>query len=106
MGALPALGREPVLADPAASLVILPSNGAGVHPAPLTLTPTAPRSGRSSFLLFSPPSIGEEEIREVVDTLRSGWITTGPKTKLFERAFRERMGAPDALALSSCTAGL
>jgi dTDP-4-amino-4,6-dideoxygalactose transaminase len=106
--ALPALGREPALADPKAGLATRPSNGAGVHAAPLTLTPTPtpPRSGRSSFLLFSPPSIGEEEIREVVDTLRSGWITTGPKTKLFERAFRERVGAPDALALSSCTAGL
>ncbi|MEG0441868.1 MAG: DegT/DnrJ/EryC1/StrS family aminotransferase, partial [Oscillospiraceae bacterium] len=34
---------------------------------------------------FSPPDIGENEIAEVVDTLRSGWITTGPKTKEFER---------------------
>ncbi len=94
MGALPALGREPVLADPAAGLAILPSNGTGVHPAPLTLTPTPPRSGRSSFLLFAPPSIGEEEIREVVDTLRSGWITTGPKTKLFEARLPGADGRP------------
>ena len=36
-------------------------------------------------ILFSPPDITEEEIEEVVDTLKSGWITTGPKTKLFEQ---------------------
>ncbi|MEG2297883.1 MAG: DegT/DnrJ/EryC1/StrS family aminotransferase, partial [Clostridium sp.] len=36
-------------------------------------------------ILFSPPDIGEDEIAEVVDTLRSGWITTGPKTKKFEQ---------------------
>jgi dTDP-4-amino-4,6-dideoxygalactose transaminase len=61
---------------------------------------------RAEFLLFSPPAIGEEEIQEVVHTLRSGWITTGPKTKRFEEEFRARLDAPGALALSSCTAGL
>jgi dTDP-4-amino-4,6-dideoxygalactose transaminase len=55
---------------------------------------------------FSPPLIGEAEIAEVVDTLRSDWITTGPKTKRFEQAFARRVGADDAVALSSCTAGL
>jgi len=61
---------------------------------------------RRAFLPFSPPCIGEEEIREVVDTLRSNWITTGPKTKRFEQEFAEYLGAPQALALNSCTAGL
>jgi dTDP-4-amino-4,6-dideoxygalactose transaminase len=61
---------------------------------------------RSTFLPFSPPPIGEEEIAEVVDTLRSGWITTGPKTGRFEEAFRDRLGAPAALAVNSCTAAL
>ncbi len=61
---------------------------------------------RDTFLPFSPPSIGEEEIAEVVDSLRSGWITTGPKTKRFEKEFAEYMGSPGALALSSCTAAL
>jgi dTDP-4-amino-4,6-dideoxygalactose transaminase len=61
---------------------------------------------RSTFLNFSPPSIGQEEIDEVVDTLRSRWITTGPKTGQFERAFAEYFRAPAALALNSCTAGL
>ena len=40
-------------------------------------------------VLFSPPDITEREITEVVDTLRSGWITTGPKTKLFEKNIAE-----------------
>jgi dTDP-4-amino-4,6-dideoxygalactose transaminase len=61
---------------------------------------------RSQFLLFSPPAIGQEEIDEVVDTLRSGWITTGPKTHQFEGAFRARVEAPSAVGLNSCTAGL
>ena len=42
----------------------------------------------------------------MVDTLRSQWITTGPKTRRFEAAFAEHIGAPAALALNSCTAGL
>jgi len=57
-------------------------------------------------LPFSPPLIGEEEISEVVDTLRSDWITTGPKTKRFEKEFAAYLDAPGALALNSCTAGL
>ncbi|MBK7704112.1 MAG: DegT/DnrJ/EryC1/StrS aminotransferase family protein [bacterium] len=61
---------------------------------------------RDTFLPFSPPYIGDEEIAEVVDSLRSGWITTGPKTKRFEKEFAAYVGAPAALALSSCTAGL
>jgi dTDP-4-amino-4,6-dideoxygalactose transaminase len=58
---------------------------------------------RQTFLPFSPPLIGEEEIAEVVDTLRSGWITTGPKTKQFEHDFAQFIGAPAALAVSSAT---
>ena len=61
---------------------------------------------RKEFLPFSPPLIGEEEIREVVDTLRSDWITTGPKTRKFEEDFARFVHAPGALALNSCTAGL
>jgi len=58
---------------------------------------------RQTFLPFSPPLIGEEEIAEVVDTLHSGWITTGPKTKKFEQEFAQFIGAPAALAVSSAT---
>ena len=61
---------------------------------------------RNTFLPFSPPLIGEEEIAEVVDTLRSDWITTGPKVHHFEQEFAQFIGAPAALALNSCTAAL
>jgi len=61
---------------------------------------------RDTFLPFSPPLLGEEEIAEVVDTLRSDWITTGPKVKRFEQEFASAVGAPAALAVSSCTAAL
>jgi dTDP-4-amino-4,6-dideoxygalactose transaminase len=61
---------------------------------------------RNSFLPFSPPCLGEEEIAEVVDTLRSGWLTTGPKVKQFEREFAAFVGAPAGLALSSGTSAL
>ena len=55
---------------------------------------------------FHRPSIGEEEIAEVVETLKSGWLTTGPRVARFEREFRERTGAPHAIAVNSATAGL
>ena len=61
---------------------------------------------RSEFLPFSRPVFGEEEIHEVVDTLRSSWITTGPKTGRFESEFAAYLQAPGALALNSCTAAL
>jgi dTDP-4-amino-4,6-dideoxygalactose transaminase len=58
------------------------------------------------FLPFSKPEIGEEEIAEVADTLRSGWITTGPKSARFEKDFAEYLGVKHALAVASATAGL
>ena len=60
------------------------------------------------FLPFAQPEIGEEEIAEVVDTLRSGWITTGPKAKRFEQDFAAFLGDPklQCLAVNSATAGL
>jgi dTDP-4-amino-4,6-dideoxygalactose transaminase len=61
---------------------------------------------RETFLQFSPPCLGEEEIKEVADTLRFHWITTGPKVRLFEKEFARYLGAPGALALNSCTAAL
>lgn len=61
---------------------------------------------RETFLPFSPPLIGEEEIEEVIDTLRSDWITTGPKVKRFEAEFADRIGSPSALAVSSATDAL
>ncbi|MBV8502062.1 MAG: DegT/DnrJ/EryC1/StrS family aminotransferase [Paucibacter sp.] len=61
-----------------------------------------------AFLPFALPEIGEEEIAEVVDALRSGWVTTGPKAKKFEAAFAEFLGEPqiECVAVNSATAGL
>ena len=55
---------------------------------------------------FSPPDISDEEINEVVDTLKSGWITTGPKTKLFEKKIAEYCNTSKAVALNSATAAM
>jgi len=58
---------------------------------------------RNSYLAFSAPFIGDSEINEVLDTLRSDWITTGPKVKKFEKEFAEYVKSPAALAVSSAT---
>lgn len=58
------------------------------------------------FLPFARPMIGEEEIAAVTETMRSGWLTTGPKTKEFEVAFAAYVGMPHAIAVNSATAGL
>ncbi len=61
----------------------------------------------NNFLPFALPDIGEEEIAEVVDSLRSGWLTTGPKTQRFEREFADFIGSDvQSLAVNSATAGL
>lgn len=57
-------------------------------------------------LKFSPPDITQKEIDEVIDTLKSGWITTGPKTKLFEKQIAAFCGTQKAVCLNSATAGL
>lgn len=61
----------------------------------------------NNFLPFALPDIGEEEIAEVVDSLRCGWLTTGPKTKRFEKDFAAFIGdGVEAIAVNSATAGL
>jgi dTDP-4-amino-4,6-dideoxygalactose transaminase len=60
----------------------------------------------SSVVPFHVPSIGEEEIQAVTNTLRSGWLTSGPNAKQFESEFAAYVGAAHALAVNSCTAGL
>jgi dTDP-4-amino-4,6-dideoxygalactose transaminase len=57
-------------------------------------------------LPFCQADIGEEEIAEVVDTLRSGWLTTGPKTREFEERFSQYVDSKFAIAVNSCTAAL
>jgi dTDP-4-amino-4,6-dideoxygalactose transaminase len=58
------------------------------------------------FLPFALPDISEAEIASVVETLRSGWITTGPKAKEFEQRFARATAAPHAVMVNSCTAAL
>ncbi len=65
-----------------------------------------PIRGADEFLIFGAPLIGDEERREVMDCLASGWLGTGPKVARFERAFSERQGSPYAVAVNSCTAAL
>lgn len=61
---------------------------------------------RATFLPFSLPSIDEEDIQGVIQVLKSGWITTGPKTSEFEKEFGQYVGAPHCCALTSATAGM
>ena len=67
---------------------------------------TNERPPRTAFLPFALPHMTQAEIDEVVDTLRSGWLTTGPKTKRFEREFAGYIGVPHALAVNSATAAM
>lgn len=61
---------------------------------------------RKKFLVFGAPDIREKEIEEVVKTLKSGWLSTGPKVTKFEEDFKNYIGSKHAIALNSCTAGL
>ena len=71
---------------------------------PLARPPRRPR--RKDFLVFGSPLIEQAEIDEVVATLKSGWLGTGPRVARFEEDFRNYKGASQALALNSCTAAL
>ena len=61
---------------------------------------------RSNFLPFSLPDTGDEEINEIAEAIRSGWVTTGPKTRQFELEFASYIGAKHAIAVNSCTAAM
>jgi dTDP-4-amino-4,6-dideoxygalactose transaminase len=61
---------------------------------------------RKDFLIFGSPLIEQDEINEVLDCLKSGWISTGPRVDRFEKMFRSYIGCKHALAINSCTAGL
>lgn len=61
---------------------------------------------RDKYLVFGQPLIGEEEIEEVVAALRSGWISTGPRSIQFAKEFREYVGSKHSIATNSCTASL
>jgi UDP-4-amino-4-deoxy-L-arabinose-oxoglutarate aminotransferase len=68
--------------------------------------PSSEADGGRRPLPFSSPTLEDDEIEAVAGVLRSGWITTGPRVAEFEALFRERLGAPHAIALNSATAGL
>jgi dTDP-4-amino-4,6-dideoxygalactose transaminase len=81
------------------------------EPFPVSKTLTFPLSkdayyDRRTNVPFLRPELSDDEIEEVVQTLRSGWLTTGPKTELFEKNFAEAVKAPYAVAVNSCTAAL
>jgi dTDP-4-amino-4,6-dideoxygalactose transaminase len=67
---------------------------------------SSPRQRRETFLGFQPPAIGEEEVAAVSETLRSGWLTSGPSAAELERRFAEYVGAKHALAVASGTAAM
>jgi UDP-4-amino-4-deoxy-L-arabinose-oxoglutarate aminotransferase len=89
--------------DPITRSPILPAAAPHRH------SPHNARTGpamRETQLPFSRPSLGDEEIQEVVEVLRSGWLTSGPRVKRFEEDLAAYTGAGHAVAVSSCTAGL
>ncbi|MFA6809156.1 MAG: aminotransferase class I/II-fold pyridoxal phosphate-dependent enzyme, partial [Eubacteriales bacterium] len=61
---------------------------------------------REDFLPYALPLIEDDDIEAVVDTLKSSWISKGPKTAEFEKKFAEYIGVKHAIAVNSCTAGL
>ena len=71
-----------------------------------TIQQNHPRAAESTRVPFLRPEISEREIAEVVDTLRSGWLTTGPKVKIFEDDFAAAVKGKYAIAVNSCTAAL
>src|SRR5258708_15283498 len=70
------------------------------------VTPLAPEAHQEDFLPFSAPWFGDEEKNEVLQTLDSDWITTGPRTKAFEAKVAEYIGSGEAVAVRSVTAAL
>ncbi len=64
------------------------------------------KKDNNDFLVFGKPQISRKEIDEIIDTLESSWIGTGPKTMSFEKEFSKYVGAKNAIGLNSCTAGL
>src|SRR5919199_3483420 len=70
------------------------------------MQPVWERPRRASFLSFQPPAVGDEEVAAVAETIRSGWLTTGPRTAELERRFADYLGAKHVIATASGTAAL
>src|SRR5205085_2109730 len=73
---------------------------------PMRKLSSSPAERRATFLGFQPPAIGEEEVEAVAETLRSGWLTSGPRAAELEERFATYLGARHVVALSSGTAAL
>src|SRR5215211_1623671 len=95
----------PARCSPSARRATRRSRGRPTRPRAYASTSSMPAS-RSSFLGFQPPAVGDDEIAAVAETIRSGWLTTGPKAKELEERFAEYLDAKHVLALSSGTAAL
>src|ERR671929_136938 len=70
------------------------------------MQPVSERPRRASFLSSQPPAVGDEEVAAVAETIRSGWLTTGPRTAELEQRFAEYVGARHVVATASGTAAL
>jgi len=77
-----------------------------VHKLPLRGVDQNQMKKRTKFLHFCPPCVGKEEIKEVSETIKSGWLTMGPKTAKFEEEFAKYSNVKHAISVNSCTAGL
>src|SRR4029079_13344867 len=97
-------GRRPARGAPA--IRTRPGREQGSRSATHAHRHRSPMSGRADYLVFGSPDLRESEIDEVLLTLRSAWIGTGPRVERFEEAFREYVDAPNAIAVHSCTAAL
>lgn len=64
------------------------------------------RKSKSQYIIFGRPLIGKEEISEIIDTLKSSWLSTGPKTKKFEQEIADYIGSKEAICVNSCTAAM
>ena len=82
------------------------ATGGGIVKSSAHATTAQTSAGAAPNVPFFRPDIGEEEIAAVVETLRSGWLTVGPRTHEFEQAFARAVGAPHAVAVNSCTSAL
>jgi dTDP-4-amino-4,6-dideoxygalactose transaminase len=71
-----------------------------------SVRPLSAHKRRPDFLVYGSPALGADEIEEVVATLRSGWIGTGPRVHQFQENFAKYVATPHAMALNSCTAAL
>lgn len=91
------MGRDPIAPGTTPAISVRTSGGLAVEGGPPV---------RDSYLVFGRPLIGEEEIAEVVATLRSGWLGTGPKAHAFEKQVAAYLGVRHAVGLNSCTAAL